>query len=116
MKALFSFKCSCTPRGICKRKFFKMVINILLFHQVFSKLKLLLNLLLFYLIDVFEDQENVYSKAEYMNKNFLFNFPDTLRFTQGRWKFEKLGLDPKEGKIKLNLKCDLCSGLNNIIL
>ena len=50
-----------------------------------------------YFTGVFEGQEDIYSKVEDLNNLFLFKFPDTLRFTQGRWKFEKLGLDPKEG-------------------
>ena len=48
-------------------------------------------------IDVFEGQKDIYSKAEYLNNIFLFKFSDVSRFTQGRWKFDNLGLEPKEG-------------------
>ena len=53
--------------------------------------------MIYIFIDVFEGQKDIYSKGEYLKNIFTFSFPDTLRFTQGRWKFENLGLDPKEG-------------------
>ena len=47
---------------------------------------------------VFEGQENPYSRLEWLKKIFWFDYPDAKCFSQGRWKFDDLGLDPKEGK------------------
>ena len=47
---------------------------------------------------MFGGQENIYSRLECLKNTFLFEIPDTKLFSQGRWKFDKDGLDPKEGK------------------
>ena len=88
-----------SPLKECIRQFNKFIGDKFIFKRKVVQ-KILLKIYLQFILGkrIFGGQENIYSRLEWLKNTFLFDIPDAKPFTQGRWKFDKDGLDPKEGK------------------